>query len=70
MKACRKKHLQIEDLTYRRDVRNWLYERYGNEQGERIWGNVADKYNKYLKDLPDYGGKKNGHAYGQQEKIE
>ena len=57
------KHLQIEDLTYSRDVRTWLYERYGKEQGENIWTDVVDKYNEYLKDLPDYGGKNNGHAY-------
>lgn len=58
-----KKHFQIEDLTYSRDVRNWLHERYGKEHGENIWADVVDKYNEYLKDLPDYGGKKNGHAY-------
>ena len=57
------KHLQIEDLTYSRDVRTWLHERYGKEQGENIWADVVDKYNEYLKELPDYGGKKNGHAY-------
>ena len=57
------KHLQIKDLTYSRDVRTWLSERYGKEKGENIWTDVVDKYNEYLKDLPDYGGKKNGHAY-------
>lgn len=56
-------HLQIEDLTYSKDTRTWLEERYGKEQGEKIWIDVVDKYNEYLKDLPDYGGKKNGHAY-------
>ena len=56
-------HLQIEKLSYSKDVRIWLEERYGKEQGEKIWIEVVDKYNEYLKDLPDYGGKKNGHAY-------
>ena len=56
-------HLQIEKLSYSKDVRTWLEERYGRDQGERIWLSVVEKYNEYLKDLPDYGGKKNGHAY-------
>lgn len=48
-------HLLIEDLSYSKDTRTWLEERYGRERGEKIWGDVVAKYNEYLNDLPDYG---------------
>ena len=58
-----KNHIKIEELSYSKAVRSWLKERYGREQAEGIWSDVVDKYNEYLIDLPDYGGKENGHAY-------
>ena len=58
-----KEHLRIEELPYSRKVKKWLKERYGIDQGNGIWEKTVRNYNEYLKDLPDYGGKKNGHAY-------
>lgn len=55
-------HIQINKLQYRKPVRKWLCERYGKEQADVIWKKTVEQYNAYLPDLPDYGGKKNGHA--------
>ncbi len=55
-------HIPINKLSYRKPVNKWLCERYGEEQAAEIWKKTEDQYNEYLKDLPDYGGKKNGHA--------
>jgi hypothetical protein len=55
-------HIPINKLSYRKSVKKWLCERYGKEQAATIWQNTEAQYNEYLKDLPDYGGKKNGHA--------
>ena len=60
--ARRYGHIQIGELSYAAQVRSWLNERYGREEGSKIWFRVVDRYNGWLPDLPDYGGKKNGHA--------
>ena len=54
-------HIPVNDLPYCKNVREWLSDRYGQE-ADQIWADTVEKYNNYLKDLPDYGGKKNGHA--------
>ncbi len=54
-------HVKISDLPYCKPIKEWLVERYG-EQADEVWKKVEDQYNAYLLDLPDYGGKKNGHA--------
>ena len=54
-------HIQIEALPYCAPVRKWLMERYGKE-ANWIWEKTVQNYVNYLRDLPDYGGKKNGHA--------
>jgi signal peptidase I len=54
-------HLKITDLPYCKPVKEWLAERYG-EQADEVWNKTVDQYNAFLTDLPDYGGKKNGHA--------
>ena len=54
-------HIQIEALPYCAPVRKWLMDRYGKE-ADRIWEKTVQNYVNYLRDLPDYGGKKNGHA--------
>ncbi len=56
-------HITIDQLPYGKTVRIWLKERYGEEQAASIWRQTEENYAAYLKDLPDYGGKKNGHAY-------
>ena len=55
-------HIRIEELAYSSKVKRWLKEKYGINQGNDIWEKTVRNYNEYLKDLPDYGGKKNGHA--------
>ena len=55
-------HIPVNKLPYRKQVKKWLCERYGKDQAEAIWKRTAEHYNSYLPDLPDYGGKKNGHA--------
>ena len=55
-------HISIKDLSYSKQVREWLAERYGSEQVQSIWKRVVENYNGYFTKLPDYGGRKNGHA--------
>ncbi len=56
-------HLKLSDMTEICDkVQNWLNDRYGEEQGKEIWKKVCAQYDEYMKDFPDYGGKKNAHA--------
>jgi hypothetical protein len=55
------KHILVDELSYAKPVKKWLRDRYGKEW-DQIWKKTDQNYNGYLKDLPDYGGKKNGHA--------
>lgn len=55
-------HIQIKDLPYCKPIGKWLKDRYGEVQAEEIWQKTVSQYNAYLPELPDYGGKKNGHA--------
>ena len=48
--------------SYNDKVRKWLNGRYGEEKAKALWAVVQENYLHYLEDLPDYGGKKNGHA--------
>ena len=56
-------HMILDDMPkFCSEVKNWLNDRYGAEEGSRLWEAVAKQYDTYLADLPDYGGKKNAHA--------
>lgn len=55
-------HIQINALPYCKAVKEWLVLRYGKEKAKNIWKRIEEQYNAYLPELPDYGGKKNGHA--------
>lgn len=55
-------HMTIKQLPYGKPVKKWLVERYGLPQAKQIWKQTRKNYQSYLKDLPDYGGSKNGHA--------
>ena len=56
-------HMQLSDMPqFCETVKTWLNGRYGGEQGAAIWQKTAAQYDEYLKDLPDYGGKKANHA--------
>ncbi|MBQ8954861.1 MAG: L-2-amino-thiazoline-4-carboxylic acid hydrolase [Clostridia bacterium] len=48
--------------AYNDKVREWLKARYGAEAAAGIWEQTKANYLRYLADLPEYGGKKNGHA--------
>jgi len=54
-------HVEIHQLPYTKRVKAWLSERYGAE-ADAIWKATEETYCAYLSELPDYGGKKNGHA--------
>ena len=54
-------HIPVNELPYGKSVRKWLRDRYGKE-ADRIWEKTVQNYDGYLPDLPDYGGKKSGHA--------
>ena len=56
------RHLTIEQLPYGKPVRVWLKNRYGETEAHKIWERTQENYRNYLMDLPDYGGRKNGHA--------
>lgn len=57
------KHVEISELTrVSASVNEWLSQRYGEKQAGEIWSATCRQYNEYLKDLPDYGGRKNAHA--------
>lgn len=60
-----KEHLQLKELPeFCAAVKTWLRNRYPAEEAERIWNATSQQYEAYLKELPDYGGKKNTHAAG------
>ncbi len=56
------RHMTIEQLPYGEPVRSWLKDRYGVTEAAEIWKQTQENYRNYLSDLPDYGGRKNGHA--------
>ena len=47
---------------YNDKIVEWLKNRYGNDEGEKIFEETKKNFLSYYEDLPDYGGKKNGHA--------
>lgn len=56
-------HMKLNDMPdFCQAVKDWLNTRYGNDEGGRIWKAVSRQYDKYLEEIPDYGGKKNMHA--------
>lgn len=58
----RTRHMTMKELPYGKPVLSWLRERYGETEANKIWAETKENYRKYLLDLPDYGGSKNGHA--------
>lgn len=55
-------HIPVERLSYSKKVKCWLEERYGVEQARDIWRTAVENYGRYLATIPDYGGRRNGHA--------
>lgn len=56
------KHMTIEQLPYGKPIRSWLKDRYGESEANKIWEQTQKNYRSYLPELPNYGGRKNGHA--------
>ena len=56
------RHMTIEQLPYGEPIKSWLKDRYGDTEANQIWEQTQENYRNYLRDLPDYGGSKNGHA--------
>lgn len=57
----KEKHI-LYPKQYKKSIRAWLKDRYGEAEMEKIWEQTQKNYIAFLKDLPDYGGAKNGHA--------
>ena len=56
-------HMQLTDMPqFCAEVEAWLKARYGEAEGARLWAATSRQYDEYLKDLPDYGGKRSSHA--------
>lgn len=56
-------HIKLSDIPeFCAEVEKWLKDRYGEEEGTKLWEATGQQYNQYLEELPDYGGKRAGHA--------
>ncbi|MBQ5316810.1 MAG: L-2-amino-thiazoline-4-carboxylic acid hydrolase [Oscillospiraceae bacterium] len=55
-----KSYVKLKELPYSKKIRRWVTERYG-DSAEKVWKEVCRNYYSYQKDMPDYGGRKNGH---------
>lgn len=56
-------HMQLSDLPqFCAKIEQWPKARYGEAEGTKLWSATSRQYNKYLEELPDYGGKKTSHA--------
>ena len=53
--------MELEELQYCEKIRQWLADRYGSG-ADAIWQKTAQIYVSWLAEVPDYGGKNNGHA--------
>lgn len=53
--------MELKKLPHWKPVQKWLADRYGTD-ADAIRRRVEENYNLYLSEIPDYGGKKNGHA--------
>lgn len=55
-------HMKWNDIPkFCAEIEKWLKVRYGEVEGTKLWAATSRQYNKYLEDLPDYGGKKTGN---------
>ena len=56
-------HMKLSDMPkFCAEIEKWLKARYGEAEGAEIWEATSHQYDKYLEELPDYGGKKTSHA--------
>lgn len=44
-------HMKLDDMQkFCSEVKNWLNDRYGAEEGSRLWEAVTKQYNTYYRD--------------------
>ena len=56
-------HMKLTDMPeFCAQIEDWLKARYGELDSTKVWKATGNQYNKYLEELPDYGGKKTTHA--------
>ena len=56
-------HMQLRDMPkFCAEIEAWLNARYGEAEGKKRWEATGRQYGEYLKELPDYGGKKTSHT--------
>lgn len=56
-------HMQLRDMPKScAEIEAWLNARYGEAEGKKRWEATGRQYGEYLKEFPDYGGKKTSHA--------
>lgn len=56
-------HMKLTDMPeFCAQIEDWLKARYGEVDSTKVWKATGNQYNKYLEELPDYGGKKTTHA--------
>ena len=56
-------HIELSDIPeFCLEIKKWLKARYGEEEGNKLWELINRQYDKYLEDIPDYGGRKTSHA--------
>ena len=56
-------HMQLRDMPkFCAEIEAWLNARYREAEGKKRWEATGRQYGEYLKELPDYGGKKTSHT--------
>lgn len=56
-------HMQLRDMPkFCAEIEAWLNARYEEAEGKKLWEATGRQYGEYLKEFPDYGGKKTSHA--------
>lgn len=49
-------HIELSDIPeFCIEIEKWLKARYGEQKANKLWELIKRQYDKYLKDLPDYG---------------
>lgn len=62
MMKRKRENMNLYPGKYDSEILNWLKNHYGESEGQRIFQETKKTYQEYLKEAPEYGGKKNGHS--------
>ncbi|MDO4622686.1 MAG: L-2-amino-thiazoline-4-carboxylic acid hydrolase [Eubacteriales bacterium] len=52
----KRKENELHPVRYEKQFRQWLTERYGAEEGEKLWQKTLKQFYAYLQETPTYGG--------------